>query len=58
MRKFKEVFRFKYDYGISERAIARSCRVSRSTVADYLMKAKAYRIGLARSSIAHLSPAK
>lgn len=41
MRKIKEVLRLKYDCGLSDREIARSCQVSRSTVADYLMKAKA-----------------
>ncbi len=41
MRKIKEVLRLKYDCGLSAREIARSCRVSRSTVADYIMKAKA-----------------
>ena len=45
MRKVKEVLRLKYDCGISEREIARSCQVSRSTVADYLMKAKAAGLG-------------
>ena len=41
MRKIKEVLRLKYDCGLSDREIARSCQVSRSTIADYLMKAKA-----------------
>ena len=41
MRKVKEVLRLKYDCGISEREIARSCGIARSTVADYLVKAKA-----------------
>src|SRR4030042_5085700 len=41
MRKTKEVLRLKYDCGISERGIAQSCQVSRSTVADYLRKATA-----------------
>ncbi len=41
VRKIKEVLRLKYGCGLSERQIARSCQVSRSTVADYLMKAKA-----------------
>ena len=35
MRKLKEVLRLKHA-GLSEREIARSCRVARSTVADYL----------------------
>lgn len=41
MRKIKEVLRLKYNSNLSEREISRSCQVSRSTVADYLMKAKA-----------------
>ena len=41
MRKVKEALRLKYDCNLSEREIARSCQVSRSTIADYLMKAKA-----------------
>lgn len=39
MRKIKEVLRLKYGCGISKRGIARSCQVSRSTVADYLRRA-------------------
>ncbi len=41
MRKIKEVLRLKYACGLSAREIARSCQVSRSTVADFLMKAQA-----------------
>jgi len=41
MRKIKEVLRLKYDCGLSAREIARSCNVARSTVAEYLMRAKA-----------------
>ncbi len=41
VRKIKEVLRLKYDSNLSEREISRNCQVSRSTVADYLMKAKA-----------------
>jgi transposase len=41
MRKIKEVLRLKYSCNLSEREISLSCQVSRSTVADYLMKAKA-----------------
>jgi transposase len=45
LRKVKEVLRLKYDCGLSEREIARICGVARSTVADYLMKAKAVGVG-------------
>jgi transposase len=38
MRKIKEVLRLN-NSGLSERVIARSCRLSRSTVADYLRRA-------------------
>jgi len=41
MRKIKEVLRLKYDCGISEREISRSCSISRSTVADYVRRATA-----------------
>jgi len=41
MRKIKEVLRLKYDCGLSAREMARSCQVSRSTIADYLMRARA-----------------
>ena len=41
MRKIKEVLRLKYDCGISDREISRSCSISRSTVADYLRRATA-----------------
>jgi len=53
MRKIKEVLRLKYDCGISEREISRSCQISRSTVADYLRRATA--AGLKRSEAAALS---
>jgi transposase len=45
VRKIKEVLRLKYSCNLSEREISQSCQVSRSTVADYLMKAKAAGIG-------------
>jgi len=38
MRKIREVLRLKYVNKASERAIARSCSVARSTVADYLRR--------------------
>jgi hypothetical protein len=45
MRKVREVLRLKYACGVSERLIARSIGVSRSTVAEYLRRAAV--IGLA-----------
>ncbi len=41
MRKIKEVMRLKYEHRLSERQIARSCGIARSTVAEYLMRARA-----------------
>lgn len=40
MRKIKEVLRLKYELGLANRQIARSCSVNHSTVADYLFRAK------------------
>jgi len=39
MRKIAEVLRLKWECGLSNRAIARSCSVSHSTVAEYLRRA-------------------
>lgn len=39
VRKIKEVLRLKWHLGLSERKIAASCRVARSTVGDYLARA-------------------
>jgi transposase len=39
MRKIKEVLRLKYLFNVSERGIARSCQISRTTVTDYLRRA-------------------
>ena len=44
VRKIKEILRLKFDCGISEREISRSCQVSRSTVADYLRRAAAAKL--------------
>ena len=44
VRKIKEVLRLKYDCGISEREIARSCSISRITVAEYLLRARAAKL--------------
>jgi len=50
LRKIKEVLRLKYDCGISEREIARSCQVSRSTVADYIRRAAAAKLNWTEAS--------
>jgi transposase len=38
MRKVKEVLRLKFEGGQTNRRIARSCRISRPTVSDYLLR--------------------
>ena len=40
MRKIREVLRLRYECNLSEREIARSCQISRTTVIDYLTKAE------------------
>ena len=41
MRKIKEVLRLKFELGLPNRQIARSCSINHCTVADYLYRAKA-----------------
>jgi len=41
MRKIRQILRLKFEHGLSNRKIAKSCRVSRKTVAEYVSKAKA-----------------
>ena len=45
VRKLREIFRLHFEMGLSARAIARSCKLSPSTVLGYLGRAK----------VAHLS---
>src|SRR5256712_13416272 len=45
MRKIKEVLRLKFELGLANRQIARSCSINHSTVADYLYRAKAAGLG-------------
>lgn len=40
MRKIREILRLKHDNGLTDRQIAKSCSVSRSTVASYLTRAE------------------
>lgn len=40
LRKIREVLRLKHEVGLSNRAIARACRVSNSTVGEYLARAR------------------
>ena len=41
LRKIREILRLKEEVGISNRAIARACKVSNSTVGEYLRRARA-----------------
>ncbi|MEM3433430.1 MAG: winged helix-turn-helix transcriptional regulator, partial [Candidatus Methanomethyliaceae archaeon] len=41
MRKISEVLRLKWECRLSNRAIARSCGISHSTVSEYLQRAQA-----------------
>jgi len=41
MRKFIEVIRLRFELGLGQRAIARACSISQSTVHDYLNRAAA-----------------
>ena len=47
MRRIKELLRLKFEHGLTNRQIARSCDVSRATVADYLFRASTCRLDLA-----------
>ena len=40
MRKIVEVLRLKWECGQTDRAIARSCSISHSTVSEYLRRAR------------------
>ena len=40
MRKVKEVLRLTHGFGLSQRQVARTCGVARSSVADYLARAE------------------
>src|SRR4030042_3563594 len=41
MRKIREILRLKYEEGLAARAIEGACKVSNSTVGEYLRRAKA-----------------
>lgn len=45
VRKIREILRLKNEVGLSNRAIARACRISNSTVGDYLARAEQARVG-------------
>lgn len=41
MRKIREILRLRWERQLSERVVARSCRISHSTVGDYVKRAEA-----------------
>ena len=41
MRKTREILRLKFEVGLDNRQIARSCNIPHSTVANYLRRAEA-----------------
>ena len=41
MRKIKEVLRLKFELGLGDRQIARSCSINHNTVGDYVRRARA-----------------
>ena len=41
MRKIKEVLRLKYQLGLGDRQVARSCAINHNTVGDYIRRAQA-----------------
>jgi transposase len=50
MRKIKEVLRLRFECQLSEREIARSCQISRTTVTDYLRRAAITRLDWAEAN--------
>ena len=45
VRKIREILRLKEECGLSNRAIARTCQVSNSTIGDYLERARKAGLG-------------
>ena len=45
VRKIKEILRLKHEAGLSNRAIAGACKISNSTVGEYLHRAQAAGVG-------------
>ncbi len=45
VRKIREVLRLKHEVGLSNRAIARACRISNSTAGEYVRRAKQAGLG-------------
>ena len=40
MRKLKEVLRLRYELGLGQHQIARSCSIAQGTVSEYLRRAR------------------
>jgi transposase len=51
LRKIREILRLKHEAGLSNRAIAGACKISNSTVGEYLRRAKTAGIGWPLSEI-------
>ncbi len=45
VRKIREILRLKHEVGLSNRAIARACSISNSTVGDYVVRARRAGLG-------------
>jgi len=45
MRKLKEVLRLRFELGLGQRQIARSCSIGQATVSEYLKRAQAASVG-------------
>lgn len=45
MRKIREILRLKYENGLSGRQIAKSCHIARSSVGEYLSRARVAGLG-------------
>ena len=44
MRKIKEVLRLRFELGLGQRAIARACSISQSTVHEYLKRVEVAKV--------------
>jgi len=44
MRKIEEILRLKWEKGLSNQAIAKSCRISPGSVSNYILRAKTARL--------------
>ena len=61
MRKVREILRLHFDAGLSTRQMARSCNIGRSTVGEYVQRARHAGLGwplccFSPNLTAHFSP--